>query len=61
MVVHLPRELPRITKFVNDCRAKVTAELIEKHCLGSPLIKGELEIPYKVSVSLLRTCAKFLF
>ena len=61
MVVHLPRELPRITKIINDCGGKVTAELIEKHCCRSPLIKGGLEIPCKVSVSLLGTCAKFLF
>ena len=61
MVFHLPHELPRITKIINDCGAEVTAELIEKHCRRSPLIKGGLEIPCKVSVSLLGTCAKFLF
>ena len=61
MVVHLPRELPCITKIVIVLGAKVTAELIEKHCHISPLIKGVLEIPCKVSVSFLGTCVKFLF
>ena len=61
MVVHLPSELARITKIIIDRGAKVTAELVEKHCHRSPLIKGGLEIPCKVSVSLLGTCVKFLF
>ena len=61
MVVHLPRELPRITKIIIVLGANITAELIEKHCRRTPLIKGVLEIPCKVSVSLLGTFVKFLF
>ena len=31
MVVHLPRELSRMTKIIIDRGAKVTAELVEEH------------------------------
>ena len=38
MVGHLPRELSRITKFIIDCGAKVTAQLLGTHYRRSPLI-----------------------
>ena len=39
MISNLLRELPRITKIVLDREVKVTAELIEKHCYRSLLVK----------------------
>ena len=45
-----------ITKFITDRGAKETAELIGIHYRGSPLLKCGLEIPCKVSVSMLETC-----
>ena len=39
MTIHLPRGLPRITKTILDCGVKFTAELIEKHCYRSILVK----------------------
>ena len=39
MTINLPHELPRITKIVLDREVKVTAELIEKHCYRSLLVK----------------------
>ena len=52
---------PCITKIILDRGVKVTAELIEKHCHRSPLVKGELEIPCKVSVSLFGISVNLLF
>ena len=60
MVGHLPREVSRITKFIIDRGAKVTAELQGTHYRRSPLVKGGLEIPCKVTVSMLGTCVNLL-
>lgn len=60
MVGHLPREVSRITKFIIDRGAKVTVELLGTHYRRSPLVKGGLEIPCKVSVSMSGTCVNLL-
>ena len=44
-----------------DKGAKVTAKLIGKRCCRSPLVKGVLDIPCKVSASMLWTCVNVLF
>ena len=51
MVGHLPCELSCITKFIIDCSATVSVMLTRTHYGRSPLVKGELEIPCKVSVA----------
>ena len=60
MVGHLPRELSRITKFIIDRGAKVTAQLLGTHYRRSPLIKGGLEIPCKISIAMPGTCVNLL-
>ena len=60
MVGHLPRKVSRITKFIIDRCATVSVMLIRIHYRRSPLIKGGLEIPCKVSVSMCGTCLNLL-
>ena len=56
MIGHLPQKVPRITKFIIDRCATVSAMLTGTHYRRSPLVKGGLEIPCKVSVSMCGTC-----
>ena len=44
-----------------DQGAKVTAKLIGERYCRSPLVKGVLDIPCKVSASMLGTCVNVLF
>ena len=60
MVGHLPREVSRITKFVIDCGATVSVMLTGTHYRRSPLVKGGLQIPWKVSVSICGSCLNLL-
>ena len=50
IVGHLPREIPRVTKFLLDRDAVVQAILSTTHYRRSPLVQGVLEIACKVSV-----------
>lgn len=59
-VGHLPREISRITKFIIDRAATVTACIIGTHYRRSPLVQGGLEIPCKISVRILGTCSNLL-
>jgi len=45
IVGHLPIEVSRITKYLMDRGAEVTAKLTSDHYRRSPLIQGGLEIP----------------
>ena len=61
MVGHLPREVSRIiTKFIIDRGATVSVLLAGTHYRRSPLFKGGLEIPCKISVSMRGTCLNLL-
>ena len=44
-VGHLPRELSRVTKFLLDRGADITAVPTAMHYKRSPLVQGGLEIP----------------
>ena len=56
MVGHLRCEVSRFTKFITDRGATVSVMLTETYYRRSPLVKGGLEIPCKVSVSIRGTC-----
>ena len=56
MVGHLPCEISRITKFIIDRGATVSVILPGTHYRRSPLVKGGLEIPCKVSASMRGSC-----
>ena len=60
MVRHLPREVSSITKVIIDGGATVSVMLTGTHYRRSPLVKGGLEIPCKVSVSMRGTCLNLL-
>ena len=60
MVGHLSREVFRITKFIIDCSATVSAMLTGTPYRRSPLVKGGLEIPCEASVSMRGTCLNLL-
>ena len=60
IVGHLPREVSHITNFANDHGATVSVMLTGTHDRRSPLVKGGLEIPCKVSVSMRGTCLNLL-
>ena len=51
-VGHLPREVSRITKFILDRGAKVTARLTSTNFRRSPMIQGSLEIACEVTVKM---------
>lgn len=51
-VGHLPRELSRVTKFLMERGAAITAILLETHYRRSPLVQGGLEIPCLVKVEM---------
>lgn len=50
IVGHLPKEVSRITKFILDRGAVVTAEITSHHYRRSPLVQGGLEVRCKVKV-----------
>ena len=50
VVGHLPRELSRYIWFSIGEGAKFEAEVHKEKPMASPLVRGELEIPIKVSV-----------
>lgn len=52
IVGHLPREISRITKFILDRGAKVTAVLTTTNYRRSPLVQGGLEIACEVTISM---------
>ena len=52
IVGHLPMEMSRITYFIVQRGATVTAKVCGKHYRRSPLIQGELEVPCQVTVSM---------
>ena len=60
MVAHLPSEISRITKFITYRGAAVSVMLAATHYRRSSLVKGGLEIPCKVSVSMRRTSLNLL-
>ena len=57
-VGHLPREVFRITKFILDRGAKVTATLKSTTFRRSPLVQGGLEIACEVTVKMPPTMKK---
>ena len=60
IVGHLPREIPRVTKFLLDRGAVVQATLSTTHYRRSPLVQGGLEIACKVSVKMPATIKNHL-
>lgn len=52
VVGHLPLEVSRISKFLLDRGAEITAQLITTNYRRSPLVQGGLEIPCIVVVKL---------
>ena len=54
-VGHLPLELSRITKFLLDRGAVVTAEVSGRHYQRSVLFQGGLEVPCIVTAKLIGT------
>ena len=54
-VGHLLMEIPRVTKFLRDRGANVSAKLTRTHYRRSPLVQGDIEIPCVVTVSMLGT------
>ena len=53
-------EVSRITKFIIDRGATESVMVTGTHYRRSPLVKGGLEIPCKVSVSMRETCLNLL-
>ena len=51
-VGHLPREISRITKFILDRGAKITAILSSTNYRRSPLVQGGLEIACEITVKM---------
>ena len=52
IVGHLPMEISRVTKFLIDRGAKVSAKLTSTNYRRSPLVQGGLEIPCLVTVTI---------
>ena len=52
IVGHLPMEISRVTKFLLDRGANVSAKLTSTHYRRSPLVQGGIEIPCVVTVSM---------
>lgn len=52
IVGHLPMEISRVTKFIIDRGAKVSAKLTSINYRRSPLVQGGLEIPCLVTVTM---------
>ena len=49
-VGHLPREIPRVIKFIIEREAAVDVELTSDHYRRSPLFQGGQEIKFKVTL-----------
>jgi len=52
IVGHLPMEISRVTKFLLDRGARVSAKLSSTNYRRSPLVQGGIEIPCIVTVSM---------
>ena len=52
IVVHLPMEISRVTKFLLDRGANVSAKLTSTHYRRSSLVQGGIEIPCVVTMSM---------
>ena len=52
IVGHLPMEISRVTKFLLDRGANVSAKLTSTHYRRSPLVQDGIEIPCVVTVSM---------
>ena len=52
IVDHLPMEISRVTKFLLDRGANVSAKLTSTHYRRSPLVQGGIEIPSIITVSM---------
>ena len=48
---HLPKEVSRITKFLLNRGATITAEITSDHYRRSPLVQGGLEVPCMIKVT----------
>ena len=60
IVGHLPMEISRVTKFLLDRGANVSAKLTSMHYRRSPLIQDGIEIPFVVTVSMPSTVSNQL-
>ena len=49
---HLPMEISRVTTFLPDRVANISAKLTSTHYRRSPLVQGGIEIPCVVTVSM---------
>lgn len=50
IVGHLPKEISRITKFILDRGAVISAEISCNHYRVSPLVQGGIEIPCNITI-----------
>ena len=59
-VVHLPKEISRVTNFFLDRGASVIVQLTSDHYRRSPLVQGGIEIPCKVTATIPGTVSNLL-
>ena len=52
VVGHLPKEISRVTRYIMEHGAIVSAIVTDSHHRRSPLVQGGLEIPIKVTVEM---------
>lgn len=60
IVGHLPMEISRITKFIEDRGAKISLKIRGRHYRRSPLIQGGLEVPCDVTITMVRSVVNHL-
>ena len=60
IVGHLPMEISRITKFIEDRGAKISLKIRGRHYRRSPVIQGGLEVPCDVTITMVRSVVNHL-
>ena len=60
IVGHLPMEISRITKFIEDRGAKISLKIRGRHYRRSPLIQGGLEVPCDITITMVRSVVNHL-
>ena len=60
IVGHLPMEISRITKFIEDRGAKVSLKIRGRHYRRSPLVQGGLEVPCDVTITMIGSVVNHL-
>ena len=60
IVGHMPMEISRITKFIEDRGAKISLKIRGRHYRRSPLIQGGLEAPCDITIAMVRRVVNHL-